>query len=283
MKVGIVGLGLIGGSMAKAYKQIDGIQVFGADRNAETLQMALDCGAIDDILDDDALAQCQLVLIALYPAATINYLKAKAEKFDKDCIIIDLCGVKQQVCQEAFEIAEKHNLHFIGGHPMAGVHKTGFAHSRANMFVAASMILVPKEKEDETILSRAKELLSPASFGRFTITTAQEHDKMIAFTSQLAHVVSNAYIKSPTASNHKGFSAGSYKDLTRVAWLNEEMWSELFLANKEALTDELDWLLKSLEEYRQALVNDDAETLKGLLKAGRIAKERVDGVDNHKN
>jgi len=282
MKVGIIGLGLIGGSMAKAYKKAN-VQVLGMDIDEIVLQEALNCEAIDEILTAEKLKQCQLILIALYPAATIEYLKTNAENFSKDCIIIDLCGVKQKVCQEAFAIAEKHNLKFIGGHPMAGVHKIGFAHSRANMFVASSMILVPKKDEENCLIEQAKNLLAPAGFGRFTVTTAEEHDRMIAFTSQLAHVVSNAYIKSPAAANHQGFSAGSYRDLTRVAWLNEKMWSQLFLANKEALLEELDWLIEELGNYREMLAQENSAGLEKLLRDGRLAKERVDGFDNSKN
>ena len=145
------------------------------------------------------------------------------------------------------------------------------------MFKGAPMVIVPPRFNDINLLGNIKELLAPARFGRFSFTTAEEHDKMIAFTSQLAHVVSNAYVKSPTAKNHKGFSAGSYKDMTRVAWLNENMWAELFLENKEPLLFELDGIIASLSAYREALASDDKDEMVSLLRDGRIAKEEIDG------
>ena len=139
------------------------------------------------------------------------------------------------------------------------------------------MVLVPEDRNDITLLSRVKELLSPAGFGRISVTTAEKHDEMIAFTSQLAHVVSNAYIKSPTADRHKGFSAGSYKDMTRVAWLAPQMWAELFMENKDFLIAELDTLMRNLQQYRDAMEQNDLPELIRLLDEGRKRKEAVDG------
>lgn len=278
MNIGIVGLGLIGGSMAKAYKKA-AWQVWGADINEMVLREAKEAGAIDGVLDDGKIRECDLILIALYPEATLEFLRAKGKLFHKESIIMDLCGVKQKVCDEAFILAKRDGYHFIGAHPMAGLHKVGFSYSRADLFQGASMILVPNDETAET-MTKAEALLKAPEFGNFTVTTAVEHDRMIAFTSQLAHIVSNAYIKSPTAQAHDGFSAGSYKDLTRVAWLNEVMWSELFLDNKEALGAEIDWLIKALLEYRKALANNDRPRLQELLKEGRLAKERIDGFEN---
>ena len=159
---------------------------------------------------------------------------------------------------------------------MAGSHHSGFKYSRSNLFQGAPMVLVPPRFDDPVMLSKAKELLSPCGFGRYSITTAEEHDKMIAFTSQMPHIVSNAYIKSPTAQSHKGFSAGSYKDLTRVAWLNPDMWTELFLSNKENILAELSFYIQSLQQYQTAIENNDAEMLRDLLEEGRKRKEEVD-------
>ena len=139
------------------------------------------------------------------------------------------------------------------------------------------MVIVPPVFDDIRLLDNIKKLLLPAGFGRFSVTNADDHDRIIAFTSQLAHVVSNAYVKSPTATVHKGFSAGSYKDMTRVAWLNEVMWTELFFENKEPLLFELDSIINSLSEYRDALADGDKEKMKNLLRDGRLAKEQIDG------
>ena len=189
---------------------------------------------------------------------------------------MDTCGTKRQVCETCFTLAEEYGFTFVGGHPMAGTQFSGFKHSRATLFKGASMIIVPPRYDDMAFFARIKELLAPCGFGRVTVTDGARHDEMIAFTSQMAHVVSNAYIKSPTARAHKGFSAGSYKDLTRVAWLNEQMWTELFLENRDNLIRELDGFLDSVRAYRDAMAAGDANALRELLAEGRKIKEEVD-------
>ena len=160
---------------------------------------------------------------------------------------------------------------------MAGTHNSGFKYAKETMFKGAPMVLVPPSYDNIELLTKVKELLAPLKFGRFSVTTAEEHDRMIAFTSQMAHLVSNAYIKSPTASSHKGFSAGSYKDMTRVAWLNPQMWAELCLDNKDNIIREIDVLIHSLNEYRAAIAADDRPALERLLQEGKERKEEVDG------
>ena len=190
---------------------------------------------------------------------------------------MDLCGTKKNICACGFALARQYGFTFVGGHPMAGTQYSGIKYAKGNLFRGAPMVLVPPVYDDIAFLDRIEKLLAPAGFGRFSVTTADAHDRMIAFTSQLAHLVSNAYVKSPSARGHKGFSAGSYKDMTRVAWLNEQMWTELFLENKAPLLFELDQIIASLQEYRSALSEDDRETLCRLLRDGRIAKEEIDG------
>ena len=277
MTVGIIGLGLIGGSMAKAYKKNSDAIVLAADRDSTIVEYARLQGAVDGALTTETIPACDLILIALYPQAAIDYLKDTAHRIAKDTLVIDLCGTKRTVCETGFALAEKYGFTFVGGHPMAGTQYSGFKHARENLFHGASMVLVPPTFDDIFLLDRVKKALAPAGFGRMTVTTADQHDEMIAFTSQLAHVVSNAYVKSPTARSHKGFSAGSYKDLTRVARLNEEMWSELFIENKGHLVPELDALIASLTAYRDAIRDGDTDTTRTLLKDGREAKESIDG------
>lgn len=276
MTVGICGLGLIGGSMAKAYKE-SGHTVLGYDKDEATLGFAALDGTLDGVLNVNTISKCNLIFIALYPSQAIIYLNEIAPLLSQDTTVIDLCGTKQTICECGFALAKKYGFTFVGGHPMAGKQFSGFKYAKATLFKGAPMVLVPPIYDDIAFLDRIKELLAPAGFGRLSITTAEKHDAMIAFTSQLAHVVSNAYVKSPTAQNHKGFSAGSYKDMTRVAWLNENMWTELFLENKEPLLFELEYIISSLNEYKTAIENNDADTLKTLLRDGRIAKEQVDG------
>lgn len=276
MTVGICGLGLIGGSMAKAYKAA-GHTVLGYDQNTASLGYASLAGITDGSLDNDTIPTCDLIFIALYPRAAIKYLEDISPIINKNTVVMDLCGTKKQICDVGFALAKKYGFTFVGGHPMAGTQYSGIKYSKATLFKNAPMVLVPDTCDDIYFLDNIKKLLAPALFGKITVTTADRHDAMIAFTSQLAHVVSNAYVKSPTAQSHKGFSAGSYKDMTRVAWLNEYMWTELFLENKEPLLFEIDSIINSLSEYRNAIANDDADTLRSLLRDGRIAKEQVDG------
>lgn len=276
MKVGILGLGLIGGSLARAYAKAEH-QVFVYDQNEQMLAFAELSGVVHGRLNKDTISQCDLILLAVYAAASAKWLENNAPYIRKDALVIDCCGIKKQICQVCFPLAEKYGFTFIGGHPMAGSHYSGFKYSRSNLFQGAPMVLVPPRFDDPMLLQRVKDALLPCSFGSFSVTTAEEHDKMIAFTSQMPHIVSNAYIKSPTAMQHKGFSAGSYKDLTRVAWLNPQMWAELFLSNRENILQELSLYIDSLQKYRDALEKQDEAYLIQLLEEGKKRKEEVDG------
>lgn len=276
MNVGVVGLGLIGGSMARAYKQADHT-VYAFDLDVRTMGYAMLANIIDGALTDKELPAIELLFIALYPAASEEYLKQNAQLIPTNCTVIDLCGTKRRICDTGFELAKQYGFTFIGGHPMAGTQYSGIKYSRSNLFKGAPMVIVPPVYDDILLLEHIKKLLAPAGFGSISVTTAAEHDKMIAFTSQLAHVVSNAYVKSETAKAHGGFSAGSYKDMTRVAWLNEKMWTELFMENDDYLSHELELIINSLTEYREAIDSKDSARLQELLRDGRIAKEQVDG------
>lgn len=276
MKVGILGLGLIGGSLARAYAK-NGHTVYASVRNETMLEFAMLAGVVHGKLDETTLPCCDLILPAIYTGGSVKWLQENAKHISPDAMVIDCCGVKDEICKCGFALAEKYGFTFIGGHPMAGSHFSGFKYSRSNLFQGAPMVLVPPRFDDPMLLERAKDVLKPLNFGSFSVTTAAEHDKMIAFTSQMPHIVSNAYIKSPTAQSHKGFSAGSYKDLTRVAWLNPQMWAELFLSNKENILNELTIYIDALNEYKAAIEADDAEALIRILDEGRRCKEEVDG------
>lgn len=277
MTVGIVGLGLIGGSFAKAYSDNGDHKVLAYNRSKNVIEQAYMDKSIDGELDENNIRDCDLVVLCLYPQLCIDYLKRMAPFINKSTIVIDACGTKELICQECYKIANTYGFSFIGGHPMAGRHFSGYSYSTKTMYNGAPMVLVPENPEDTALIDRLKQLLSPLRFGQYTICDADCHDSMIAFTSQMAHVVSNAYVKSPTAKNHNGFSAGSYKDLTRVAWLNETMWTELFLENKKHLVKELDYFINSVTEYRDALLSEDADKLKALLADGKKCKEEIDG------
>lgn len=276
MTVGILGLGLIGGSLARAYAKA-GHTVYACDKDESILSFAQLAGVVSAPLDKDNIGQCDLILLSIYAAAAADWLEQNAQYIQKSAMVIDCCGIKVNICQRCFPIAEKHGFTFVGGHPMAGSHNSGFKYSRSNLFQGAPMVLVPPRYDDPALLHRIKDVLSPCGFKHFSVTTADAHDKMIAFTSQMPHIISNAFIKSQTALSHSGFSAGSYKDLTRVAWLNPQMWSELFLSNADNILQELDFFIESLQDYRKAIEAQDADQLIRLLDEGRKRKEEVDG------
>lgn len=277
MKVGIIGLGLMGGSMAKALSGTGKYTVEGYDSDGETLRKALSSGAVARPLTKDGLSSCDIVVVALWPQAAVDYIKENAQNFSKSCTVIDICGVKRFVCESLYDTARENGFVFVGAHPMAGYHLSGFENSKAEMFKNASAILTPYENTPEKAVKTVREMFLNIGFARVVISTPGEHDRIIAFTSQLAHVVSNAYVKSPEAAEHSGFSAGSYKDLTRVAYLNEDMWSELFLENGDNLVKEIDSIVEHLVQYKEAIENGDRGRLRSLLREGKLLKKQIDG------
>lgn len=273
MKITVVGLGLIGGSLCKAIKKHTNHTVYGIDINKETLEMALSQNAIDAVTDDLSLAD--ITIVSLYPITTIDYIKENASKFKKGSIVIDTCGIKKAIVDAATPVLAENDVTFIGVHPMAGREFSGFEYSLDNLFDDASFIITPDKSVSQTKINLIEDFAYSIHFKKVVTATPEEHDQIIAFTSQLAHVVSNAYIKSPTHQKQLGFSAGSFQDLTRVAKLNETMWTPLFLLNKDPLCFEIDYIIARLTEYRDAMQNNDAERLKALLRDGRILKEET--------
>lgn len=282
---GIVGLGLIGGSFARGYAQA-GVRVLAWDPD-EDVMVAASMGTVSGELNDETLGECDIIVLACYPEACIEWLEAHAQALadatDTEAImgpvVIDTVGIKGIVCERAFNLARENGFYFVGAHPMAGTQFSGYAHSRADLFEGAPLVLVPPAVDDSLkleLLSQVREMVRPLGFGKFSVTSAEEHDHVIAFTSQLAHVVSNAYVKSPTAQEHHGFSAGSYRDLTRVAHLNASMWAELMTDNAQYLSQELTYLIDSLAAYRDALEKKDKGQLEELLAEGDRIKRALD-------
>lgn len=292
--IGVVGLGLIGGSFAKAFAAAaqnshnpsHSTQLYIYERNPNTRALALDelgCGT----LTPDTIPFCELIILALYPHANQEWLVRNAQYISPDALVIDTAGVKRATCDYCFSLAKNYAWHFIGCHPMAGTQYSGFAHARANMFNKAPMVVccadntTKPQADTHTLAARLRALLEPCGFASYCNATPQFHDQQIAYTSQLAHVVSNAYVKSPAAQMHKGFSAGSYKDLTRVARLNPVMWCELFMDNRDNLSHEIDLLIHELARYKQALDDGDAETLTQLLEQGDALKRQAERKAEH--
>lgn len=277
-RVGIISLGLMGGSFAKAFAAA-GVEVYGRDISEDVLEMA-EIETIKGELTDEIVPTCELIVLAGYPKVTISELKRIAPLVSPGAIVMDTGGVKKVICDACFPVAENYPFTFVGCHPMAGTQYSGFAHARANMFHGAPLVIVPPKMDDFErldLLERMKQLLAPLGFATFTLTTAERHDEIITFTSQLAHVVSNAYVKSPEAKVHKGFSAGSYKDLTRVARLNPDMWTELFLEDADNLSREIGCLIGHLQEYKDAIDARDSKHLRELLADGDRRKREIEG------
>lgn len=274
MDISIIGLGLIGGSFARAIKKYTKHNVFGFDTNSASVEMAKADGSIDRESNFTQLPKMDMVIVCLHPRSAIKFITENADKFKKGCIVADSCGVKESVVNACAEVLCEKGVHFIGAHPMAGRERFGYEASLADLFLNASMILTPVENTNENAVSVFEKLCKDIGFGKVVKTTPQHHDKVIAYTSQLAHVVSNAYVKSPMLFNRNGYSAGSFLDLTRVARLDENMWTELFLYNKEALLCEIDIIIESLKTYRDAIANDEEDYLREILREGRILKEK---------
>ncbi len=276
MLIGIIGLGLMGGSFAKAYHKAGAI-VAAREINLSTLQYAMLNGIVHCELSREQLKDCDLILICTYPKAAIEFLEKYGADIGQKPIVMDCCGTKRNIVDKGMALAKKYGFTYAGAHPMAGTQYSGMAYSSAEMFHNAPMVIVPPRYDDIVLLDRMKQLLLPCGFSQLTLTTAEKHDETIAYTSQLAHIVSSAYIKSPTARAHNGMSAGSYRDLTRVAWLSPELWTELCMDNRDNLIRETDILIENLNAYRDALATENREHLKALFTEGKKIKEEVDG------
>ncbi len=278
LTIGVIGLGLIGGSFARAIRKHTPHRVLGLDVSAEVMQSAEEQGAIHGTLEDH-LGACDILILALFPSAICTFLEENSAKIKKGTTVLDCGGIKGDICRVAFPLAAAHGYTFIGGHPMAGKEHGGFQNSTASLFLGASMLLVPPPTCDKAALMQIETLCRTIGFARVVHTTEKQHDDIIACTSQLAHVVSSAYIKSPTANHFSGFSAGSFRDMTRVARLNETMWTELFLLNRDSLLSEVSGLIERLSAYESALLKRDEKALFSLLKEGRIQKEKLDSIE----
>lgn len=274
MNIAVIGLGLIGGSMCKCLKKHTFHHIMGLDSDKETIRKALEQNSIDEEITPDELPKANLTIICLYPEAICEFVKKYAYKFRKGSIVIDTCGVKKAVVDSCTPVLEENGVLFVGTHPMAGREFSGFDYSTDNLFDNASFIITPTENTPQIAIDLLSTLAGSIGFSKVVVSTPEKHDQVIAYTSQLAHVVSNAYVKSPSVLDFNGFSAGSFMDLTRVAKLNEDMWTSLFMCNKDALLNEINQILKSITQYRDAIEKNDYNELRQLLRDGRILKEK---------
>ncbi len=270
--VGVVGLGIIGGSFVRAYHRA-GYRVYGSDTDKITLDYVLMTGAMQGTLEEHGYSGLEAVFLAIPPDQAVMWLEKHAHEIEPGTLVIDCCGIKRHICEVGFRLMEETDMTFVGGHPMAGLQVWGFKNSSADMFDGADFVLVPKDRSNIWILERVKALLRIAGFKLFTVMSPEEHDRVIAFTSQLSHIVSSAFVKSEKAlGKEAAVTGGSFRDMTRVAYLNESMWTSLFLENRDNLLKELKRLMADLQNYADALEAGDGDTLRKLLAEGRAQK-----------
>ena len=273
--IAVIGLGLIGGSLAKAIAERTDYHIMAKNRTRSTLLQAIEDGAVHEELTDENISQADMIILGLYPEEAVEYMKSIGDRVKKSALVIDVSGIKRYICEKMPPIAEKHGFVFVGTHPMAGKEKGGYFNSEAALFQGSSFIITPTGGEHSEQVEWLTEFASDLGFGMHVICSPEAHDRMIAFTSQLPHVLANAYVQSPQCLNHRGFSAGSYRDVSRVARLNEHLWAELFLQNSDALTQELDLLIRNITEMCDAIKANDRETLETILGRGRKVKEEL--------
>lgn len=273
MKILVAGLGLIGGSYCKAISSYTKHEVYGYDLDKYTIKAAELCGCIKKGISPDSFGEYDMIIVSLHPNAAKAFMNEFMESFKKGAIVADVCGIKGEMVFQMTEKAIEKGVFYVGTHPMAGKERFGFEFSDGSLFIGANFIVTPVDKTDKNAVLTVETLAKDMGFGKIVETSPYEHDSVIAYTSQLAHVVSSAYVKSPTMQKELGFSAGSFKDMTRIATLNESMWTSLFLANKNCLVYEIDQLIEHLTEYRKAISENNAVILEQLLKEGRILKE----------
>lgn len=273
MIISIVGLGLIGGSLAKAIKKNTNYHVIGFDINEAVQRSALSQGVVDEIGDEESLKKTDITIISLYPEQVASFVIGNRGSFKKNSIVIDTAGTKMKICS-MLKNADLGSVTFVGAHPMAGREVSGFENSLEDLFENASFIFTPYEESDA--LETLKKFSRDIGFAQYIVTTPEKHDKMIAYTSQIAHVLACSYVLSPNSLEHSGFSAGSFRDISRVAKINEELWTQLFLENKELLCDEIEHLIDNLKKIEGFIQNDDKIQLKNILKEGRLIKEAID-------
>ncbi|HBU11417.1 MAG TPA: prephenate dehydrogenase/arogenate dehydrogenase family protein [Clostridiales bacterium] len=269
MQIGIVGLGLLGGSLAKALKKNTPHRVFGVDLDEEVVKSALAAHAIDGT---GRIEECDVVFLCLYPKAAVEY--ALNNTFKACAVVTDICGVKRFVSDAIAVPLRKRGIRYVGSHPMAGREVSGFAASDADLFHGASYIITQRADTDEDAVRVLSSLALSIGFASVTRSTPEEHDRIIAYTSQLAHVVSNCYMRNPDALQ-RGFSANSFLDLTRVAKLNPAMWAELFMENAEYLMEDISLFIENLSQIKGALLARDEESLRRLLKEGSDIKSKI--------
>ena len=267
-KIAGVGMGIIGGSICGALTNA-GYVVDGTSRGEASVEYALKAGYIHG--KAVSLSEYDVVFIAVPPQATLDYLDK--ETFKDGALVFDICGVKQVV--EDCVYKTERNYRYVGLHPMAGKETSGITSATPNLFKGANLIITHAPQTNPDDVAEAKAYAKAMGFGKIVECTAAEHDQKIALTSQLAHIVSNAYVKSEQVHGCDGFTGGSFQDMTRIAGVDERVWTPLYACNRANIIHELNGLIEHLAVYRDALMAEDDEALSETLKQGRLIRETI--------
>lgn len=276
MNIGIVGLGLIGGSIARRLTKIDDYNVFGADSNFETVKYALEQNIINLELNQENIKDIDILIICLNPVLVLEVLPTYIENLKSDTIVFDIAGNKTAICTQ-FEIWQKQfpHLHFFSTHPMAGREVFGIENSTDTLFEDKSILLIPQSKNNSK-KQIVIDLYNDLGTREVKITDAKTHDAIIAYTSQLAHIISSGFVDSPLSSSSDGFNGGSFSDLSRVAKMNPFMWTELVLENRENVITCLDFFINNMINFKDAISKNDSEKLLRLFQKGNSKKSVID-------
>lgn len=275
MVISIIGLGLIGGSIARRLRGFHDCVIYGMDIDSETLTLAKADGVIDRAFSDgdSAVSDADIIILCLYPQLNVDFIKQHAAGFKQGALITDVSGVKGYVTAGIKDYLPK-GVEFIGGHPMAGREVGGYKSSTDTLFDGASYLIMPSRDSSAEKISLIREMAEYIGCRHVITTTPEEHDAMIAYTSQLMHVVAVALCDNPLIERAAYFSAGSLRDCTRVALINADMWSELFLENKEALCTQIMQMQSSLEKMRKAIEENDRDGLIEILTRAKNQKQK---------
>ncbi len=261
----IVGLGLLGGSYAMALKQ-QGYTVYGIARRQETIDYALNHGIIDEgqIQVDEFVQKADVVIFGLYPTAMVQWIQKYKHLFKKNCLISDVSGVKSNIVDVVQDELKDLPVEFISCHPMAGKETSGIEYANTEMFTKANFIITPTEHNTQKAIEFCFDLAYTLHFNHIAILSCEEHDHMIGFLSQLCHVIAVSLMNTHDNSHLVEYTGDSFRDLTRIAQINEDMWTELFLLNKDILLDEINQFIDSISHFRDALQQEDANEMKRL-------------------
>ena len=272
MKTVVVGLGLIGGSIARRLRGFKDTKIIGIDIDQRTLDMAMSDGVIDEgYTDGSVIKDADFILLCLYPERNVEFIKKYCKDLKKGAVITDVSGVKRFVIDSIKDVIPD-DVDFVGGHPMAGRETGGYQSSTDTLFDGASYLITPTPDNSAEAIALVREFAEYIGCVHIVTTTPKEHDAIIAYTSQLMHIVAIALCDNPMIERSTYFSAGSLRDCTRVAVINEKMWSELFLENKDELSMRIEEMQDSLEKIKEALKNDDRNKLEDIMKDATYKK-----------